>query len=235
MRTHLCLIPVLIVCKTSPLHAQYDEPSKYESPVARYVHFGIMQRDFQPRSSNTAPDSAVISYDRWMPMIGLHQGMFDISFGYAQFSLRGKSRSTIFFGVMASNEILLTGSRQGALILPIMLSADFTKAEGLRSEREDFNIASVGIGGGLKFRFNQESVDFSIHATQFVQYSFEGFSSGNGFSAATVAEVSMLINRALVFDGMALGYRFRFQTWSMSNENFDYRVVAHGPYVGILF
>jgi hypothetical protein len=156
-------------------------------------------------------------------------------FGYTTYTLRGQNRSTIFFGASVFQEFILSGRRSSALVMPITLSADFTKAEGVGVERENFNIASVGVGAGLKYRYNSESLDFSIQVGEIVHYSFEGLSTGNGFSAATVADALVLLPGALVFDGVVLGYRFRLQTWGMNREQFNYRSVTHGPFLGVMF
>ena len=219
----------------SILHAQYYDRPEYEPTRARFLSIGFANRDFEPWSSNASPDSAAIRYDRVMPMIGFRQGLVDIAFGYAQFTLHGRSRSTIFFGVTAANDLPLTHRSPVSLLLPLMLSADYTKAQAAGPERDDFNIASLGIGAGLKFRYNTQSVDISLQAVEIAHLSTEGFGAGTGFSAATLGEAVLILHRAPVFDGVAMGYRFRLQTWSMNESRFDYRSVSHGPFVGILF
>ena len=227
--TMLCVISRQMVL------AQYYERETYEPADARYVYAGFMQRDFSPRASNSIPDSLSITFNRLMPFIGLRQGPVDFMFGYTTYTLGGESKTSIFLAANISQEIILSGRRSNALVMPFMLSADFTKAEGIGVERENFNIGSVGIGAGLKYRYNSESVDFSIQAGEIVHYSFEGVSTGNGFSAATVADALLLLPGALVFDGVVVGYRFRLQTWAMNREQFNYKSVSHGPYIGVMF
>jgi len=60
-------------------------------------------------------------------------------------------------------------------------------------------------------------------------------STGSGFSGAVVLDASTVFRTIGIADGLALGYRFRLQTWSLSNARFDYRAVSHGPYIGIAF
>jgi hypothetical protein len=226
---------VLVTGLASRLHAQYYEREGYQQPEARYFYAGFAQRDFAPRSSNPDPDSLTIAFNRFMPIIGLRQGSVDLMFGYTTYDLEGKSRSTIFFGANLSQEFLVAGGRSHALVMPVILSADFTKAQGVGTEREDFNIGSVGIGAGLKYHVSNESLDFSIQAGEIVHYSFEGLSTGSGFSAATVADAVLMLPGTLVLDGIVLGYRFRLQTWAMNDDQFNYRSISHGPYLGILF
>lgn len=214
--------------------AQYYEEREFRPVESRYIYLGVMQRDFQPRGSNSAPDSARIGFTKAMPMIGFRQGPVDIFVGYTKFDQRGKSNDAIFVGTVVSTEFPVSGRKGNGLAVPIMFAADYTKAASGGPQRDDFNIASLGLGVGLKYQFSTESLTFTAHAGQLFQYSTEGFSIGSGFSAATLADASLIL-REVVLEGIALGYRFRYQTWSMSDARFNYRAVAHGPYLGILF
>lgn len=215
--------------------AQYYEEQEYRPVEARYVSVGFMNRDFTPKASNTLPDSARIHYSRIMPMISFRQGSGELMFGYTTYDLNGGSKSTIFFGGRFGGEVPIAGRRPFMLLFPLQLSADFTKAEGLGPSREDFNIASVGIGAGLKFRYFTSSVDFSVAGEELAQYSTEGIGVGNGFSASTVGEMVVLLRDFGPFEGTVIGYRFRLQTWSMNEAKFNYRSISHGPYIGLMF
>lgn len=233
-RSVLLILAGLLALGQAAVHAQYYEEREYKPTEARYLYVGVMQRDFAPSSSNTAPDSNRISYKKLMPMIGFREGPVDIFVGYTKFDQRGNSNAAIFLGTTVSTEFPVSGRRGSALVIPLMFAADYTKAESGGPQREDFNIASLGLGGGLKYHLTTESVDFSIHAAELLQYSTEGFSVGSGFSAATTAEATLIL-REVILNGIALGYRFRYQTWSMSDAQFNYRAVTHGPSIGILF
>lgn len=215
--------------------AQYYEEQEYRPVEARYISVGFMNRDFTPRASNTLPDSVRIRYNRIMPMISFRQGSGELMFGYATYDLYGGSKSAIFFGGRFGGEVPITGRRPVMLLFPLQLSADFTKAEGIGPSREDFNIASVGIGAGLKLRYFTSSMDFSFGAEELAQYSTEGIGVGNGFSAATVGDMVMLLRDFGPFEGTVIGYRFRLQTWSMNESKFNYRSLSHGPYIGLMF
>lgn len=219
----------------TPASAQYYEPAQYEPGDARFVNLGFMQRDFKPLGSNPLSDSAAIAFNRLMPMIGLRQGPVDVTFGYTRFTLQGQRRESIMFAARYTNDIPVAGSKPGALLIPVMIGTDYTKAQAIGPERETFNIVSVGLGVGLKYRYYTRSVDFSVSAAEIVHFAFEGFNTGSGFSAATVGEASLLFPGAIALEGVALGYRFRYQTWSMSEEKFNYRSLSHGPYLGIMF
>ncbi len=214
--------------------AQYYEEREYKPPDARYIYVGAMQRDFAPRGSNTSPDSTTISYNKLMPMIGFRQGPVDLFIGYTKFDQHGKSNTTIFVGTVVSTEFPISGRRGNALVVPLMFAADYTKAESGGPERDNFNIASLGLGAGLAYRLSTQTVDFSVQAGELFQYATQGLSTGSGFSAATLADASLVLHE-IVLGGLAFGYRFRYQTWSMSDAKFDYRAVSHGPYLGVLF
>ena len=233
--SYAMLFLLVLIFSGSSLHAQYYDDRPYQPSHARYLSAGFLDSEFKRRSSNRVADSLAIEFSRIMPVVAYRQGLLEIAFGYTRYTLQGESRSAIFFGGTYSNELLLTGSRGSALLLPFLLSTDFTKAEGNSTVREDFNIASVGIGGGLKYRYFHETIDLSLRAVEVIHFSFEGLGVGNGFSAATIAEVVLLLKDALVLDGIALGYRFRLQTWSMDNSDFNYRSISHGPFVGVMF
>lgn len=217
-----------------PARAQYMEQRAYEPSAARYLAGGIFFREFTPRGSNTAPDSIAIRISRVMPFLMFRQGPVDITFGYATYNLRGASRATIFLGTTFATELPLTGGRGSALVAPLLLAADFTKAESAGSDRDHFNAASVGVGTGLKYRFAGEDMDASIAAMGVYHVSFQGYSVESGSSPAVLCEAAVILKRVPVFDGIAAGYRFRYQSWNTGGF-FDYATTNHGVFVGVLF
>ena len=221
---------------SSAVWAQYDLDRDYEAPGDRFVSAGFVWRDFQPRTSNPSPDSVAIRYTHVMPMIGFRQGLVDLTFGYTGYTLHGRSLSSVFFGATVANEFPLAGRRsRTAILIPVMISADYTKAESPGGSREDFNVASVGLGAGIKLRYQTRDLLFWVQAAEGFHFSSEGFRADNGFSAATTGEAVLLIRQAPVLDGLAVGYRFRLQTWSLSESRLNYRSLSHGLFVGVLF
>ncbi len=232
VRTSAAVILCAAACMKSP--AQYYEPPEYAPSSARLLTAGAMQSEFTPRGSNPVDDSLGISYNTLVPFVGFRQGPVDLSVGYSTYRLRGATQSTVFARMVVSFEFKLVGERPSALVLPVVIAGDYTKAEGGGTSRSDFNIGSVGIGAGLKYRYYGGGTDFSIQIAQLIHYSFEGFGTMHGYSAATLVDAVLLLPGVLVLDGVAIGYRFRYQTWSMTDDLFDYRYVTHGPYVGVL-
>jgi hypothetical protein len=215
-------------------HGQYLEKREYEPAVDRYVAGGIFFRDFRPGGNNTAPDSLAIRFSRVMPFLMFRQGPVDITFGYTTYSMGGASRATVFLGSTFSTEFPLAGNRRSALVLPLLIAADFTKAESAGSDRDHFNTASVGVGTGLKYRIVGEDVDAFLAATGVYHYSFLGYSFENGSSPALLGEAAVSLKRVPVFNGIAAGYRFRYQRWNTGGY-FDYATTNHGIFVGVLF
>jgi hypothetical protein len=230
----LVLLAPLLVLMHATARGQYYEEPEFRPSEARYLYAGAVRQDFSPRGSNAAPDSERIHYAKVMPMIGFRQGPVDLFFGYTKFNERGKSNTAMFLGTVISTELRMSGQPGSAFAIPLMVAADFARAESGGPERENFNIASFGLGVGLTYRVAAPGLDFSVRAGELVQFASQGLSTGTGFSAATLADASLIL-REIVLNGLALGYRFRYQTWSMSEERFNYQAVSHGPYLGILF
>jgi len=216
--------------------AQYYDPREDGPPAeARFLYGGAMWRDFSPGTANPLPDSAAIRFTRVMPVVGFRTGLVDILFGYTTYENGGQSRSAVFFGTTVATEFVASGTRPGALLVQLMLAADFTKVESGGAQRSDFNVASVGLGGGLEYRYRSRSVQFWARAGVIAQYAIEGYSTGSGFSPVVTAESVVCLRDIGLFEGIVLGYRFRLQTWSMSNATLDYRSIFHGPTLGVMF
>lgn len=234
MRSKLMLSIAPCAALGSPVRAQYDE-RPYEHPTDRFVHAGVFVRDFEPRDSNTAPDSFRIAYRRLMPAIGFRQGLVDVTFGYTRFSLRGQSKAAIVAAVTVGSEFPLLFSRPHALLVRFTVSSDYTRSDNTGSDKEAFNVGSAGMGVGLRYRAVGRELECSLSVVEAIHLSFEAFSTGTGFSATTLGEALVLLRTIPIVDGIAFGYRIRYQTWNMSNAAFDYRSLSLGAFLGFLF
>jgi hypothetical protein len=228
-------VALLLCAATATLRAQYDDPRDYQPSALRCLYAGVMHPEFAPRSGNAVPDSLAIRFVRYMPMIGFRQGPVDIAFGYTRFRLNDGSRSAIAFTATAANEFVAAGGRGSTLLIPVLIALDFTKAESDGAQRDNFNVGSLGIGAGIGYRAVGRGVDVEIHAVEVFHYAFEGWTSRSGFSAATLAEARVHLADVPVADGIVLGYRLRFQTWSIGGTFFDYRLLTHGVTAGVAF
>lgn len=216
-------------------HAQYCDRETYESPSERFVYGGVQWLSFHPRPSNPVGDSLAIRFTRLAGVIGFRQGLVDIMFGYSRYDQHGTMRPALFLGTIVATELSITGKQTSALLLPVLVSADFMRAEASGFQRDDFNVAGLGLGAGLTYRLRSPGIEFSSTAVAAVQYSFEGFSSSSGSSVVVMGEAVLHLNDVLVAEGVVIGYRFRFEQWSMSSDRDDYRAVSHGPFVGVMF
>lgn len=229
------LLLVFFCSGALPVAAQYIEPEPRHPGSARFLYAGIFHAEFQPAASNSLTDSSRIEFSRIMPLVGLREGPVDVILGYTRFRLRGESREGIVFAARFSTDVMIAGNRSSSFLLPLSIAADYTKAEAPGRQSENFHVGSLGVGGGLKFRQIFRAAELTIGTAGAAHFSFEGAGSGTGFSSVVTASAECILPGALIADGIAFGYRFRRQTWSMSDDRFDYRALFHGPFLGVMF
>ena len=228
------LVALCLILSSESARAQYYETEEYPRFNARFITAGAMWQQFRPRPSNSLPDSLATRYDRIMPMMCFRQGPVEVYFGYTTFTQGNQSCQAIVFGTEVSTDLPLFGMRS-PIVLPLMVAADYSKVEAAGPQRDNFNIGSIGIGVGLKFRTIGPSAEFSILGFQTFHFSFEGIAVGTGSSVATIGEATLLLPRVPIANGIVFSYRVRLQTWSMKDDQFNYRSFYHGPSVGIMF
>lgn len=215
--------------------AQYLEPREFTPLQGRYIALGVASHEYLPRATNSAADSLQIAFNRWAPTLNFHQGAIDVLFAYTRYQLRGTTHTAIHLGTVVSMELPLIGPRSGGLKLPLCIAGDYTKTESDGTERDNFNVGSLGIGTGLAYRYTGRDLEVAVQALGIAHYAFEGYGTGNGSSMVLTADAHVLWRTPILFDGLVFGYRLRSQTWSLGSDRFDYRAVMHGPYVGALF
>lgn len=230
-----CVVVGLTAVVSGTIRAQYDEPRDYTPLEARYLAAGVVRADFAPRDDARAGDSLAIRFQSWMPVLSFHQGPVEILFGYTRYSLRRTTRTAVHFGTIVTADLPLSVTRSHAVAVPLCVAADYTKAESEGAERDHFNIASIGLGAGVLYRLTGSAVDLRLRALGIIHYSFEGLNTGNGSSSVLQADGSLLLRSLHIGDGLAVGYRFRLQNWSLSNARLNARHLTHGPYIGVLF
>ena len=72
-------------------------------------------------------------------------------------------------------------------------------------------------------------------AAAIIHYSFDGYSLQTGSSPAAIAEAVALLPEVGILNGLAFGYRFRFQAWTLGNGRYDYRTINNGVFIGVMF
>lgn len=234
-RGMICWLVVACGITARPASGQYYDSQEYRRPEGRYLSLGILRDEFVPRSNNSLPDSVAARFSAAMPILAFRQGPVEIYLGYTRFDERGASRSAVIFGTQITNEFSLGGGRPGGLALPLMIAADYTKVESGGPQRDDFNLATLGLGAGLKYRLVTPDAEFWIQGIQLFHVAFQGIAAGTGSSLATVGEAGLLLPRVPIGGGVVFGYRVRVQRWSLNDDRFNYRLLYHGPSIGILF
>jgi hypothetical protein len=236
-RLQRTLSEVLTVCclSVSCLYGQYYETREYKRPEGRYLSLGLLREEFIPRPNNSLADSLTSRYTAFMPLAAFRQGQTEIYLGYTRFEERGSSHSAVVFGMQMGREIPLGGAQAQGLVLPLVIAADYTKVESSVLQRDDFNIASIGLGAGLKYHYVAPDVEFWIQGAEVFHFAFQGLAAGTGSSLATIGEAVVLLPRVGIGEGVVLTYRVRLQTWALNDERYNYRSLYHGPSLGILF
>lgn len=235
MHNGIWVVLTLLSLAAMTATAQYEEPRTFAPLEARFIAAGVLDRDFQPTGSNPLADSTGIRYRVWMPMLSFHQGPVQISFGYTRYTRGGESKEAVHFGTVLTNEVGISGGRTRSFSLPLCLAADFTKAEAAGPQRENFNIASVGVGAGLRYQYGSPAFDAGIHALGIIHFAFEGLGTGSGSSSALDCDAHAMFKSVHIGNGLVLGYRLRVQRWNMSDASFSYHAISHGPYLGVMF
>jgi hypothetical protein len=235
MRIRL-LASVALVCAGPRLaYAQYIEPVEGLPMESRFVSLGASWWDFAPLGSNVLPDSSAIRFRRVAPKVAYHDGQLDIAAAYTTYTEGGESHPAIYFGGKFGQEIPLSGHRSSALSLPLSALVEFTKVEASGPSRQTFNVGDIGLGAGLRYRSVSRTMQFWVEGGGIAALAFDAYTLGNGFCGAAYAEAALLIGDVGPFKGIAFIYRFRWQSWSMSDHEFNYRSLVHGPELGVVF
>lgn len=222
----------LAVLPGGDLRAQYIErDERMPGDLSRFLAAGVIRRDFTPMGGNTAPDSLRIRYGRLMPAIMFRQSGFEICLAYGTYPANGKRAEMVVLNSTYSNDFPLGGSR--AVAASLIIGADYAKAGSGATVREDFNLASVGIGLGLASLSDFGRAKLSLSAHALIHLSYEAYSTRSASSPALLASATLLFPGGPIGDGLALGYRFRWQQWSTGGY-FDYRALNHGLYLGVI-
>jgi hypothetical protein len=226
---------VSMLIRPSTTHAQYIEREEEMPGIqARFLSAGVVRREFSAMPSNTAPDDVRIGFGRILPSLLYHQAGFEIMGGYGTYRPGGVSAPIVFLTSTYTSEFPSAGLRGRAIALSLALGADYAKSGSKGTARDDFNLASVGIGAGVASSADLGGVRMSLSAHALIHLSYEAYSTRSASSPAVIAGATFMISGGPIGDGVAVGYRFRWQQWSTGGY-FDYRTLNHGLFVGVLF
>jgi hypothetical protein len=229
------ILAASVLCGTASLRAQYIEPEEGLPREFRSVSAGVLLWDFAPRSSNPLADSSSLRFSRGAFAAAYSDGFMDLLFAYGTYGDNAGNHAAIFVGARISQAFPLAGQSPSLLSAAISLLGDYTKIDAGGPSQNSFNAGTIGLGGALRYRTGSRSFQFWVEAGGAASLAFEAYSTGTGFSPIGFAEAGFHIATGGPFAGLTFAYRFRYQSWSMSNAEFDYRSVFHGPSVGILF
>jgi len=203
----------------------------------RALGAGYNQQKFSPRSSNTLPDSNAIRFSTALPFVELRQNNGRLAIGYQIFTdITGKNKESFSAYVETQNDIALSDrkNQKATFVIPIIVAANYIRAESPNNSVKDFDMGSLGIGAGLKFKHFERGFGLQAFVTGTLFYCSEGFSTEYGSQNSVAAEVQFIIPD-IIYEGMLFGYRFESQRWNMNNVSLNYQRQYQGLFVGFLF
>lgn len=192
-------------------------------------------QEFYPSRSNKLHDSLRIRFNTALPSIEYREMDARVAIGYQEYTYAGKSLSSFSVYVESGNDFPLTGREQkNGIFIPIKLSANYVKSESGKLGQKNFDIGSLGVGTGMKYRFITRDFGLQVSATGALHFSNVGFGTEYGSQTALTGEIQIIIPNIFV-DGMLIGYRYDRQQWNMNDSSLDYERYYHGPFIGIFF
>jgi hypothetical protein len=192
---------------------------------------------FSSSSSNVLSDSNRIAFSSALPFIEFRQNNGRLAVGYQTFTdIKGKSRESFSVYGESQNDFPIGGSKQSkaAFSLPVVVSANYVRAQSPNTAIADFDIGSLGLGTGIKFKHFERSFGVQAFAVGSLYYASEGFGTDYGSQISLCAEVQLVLTE-LFYQGLLLGYRFETQRWNMNNSTLDYQRQYHGAFIGVIF
>lgn len=192
-------------------------------------------QEFSPSNSNTLPDSLKIRFTTALPFIEYREMNARVAIGYQEYTHANKTLSSFSVYVESGNDFPLTGREQkSGLFLPIKLSANYVKSESGHRGQRNFDIGSLGVGTGIKYRFLAREFGLQVSATGALHFSNVGFGTEYGSQTAATGEIQVIIPN-IVLGGLTIGYRYDRQQWNMNDSSLDCKRYYHGVFVGMLF
>lgn len=233
MKRYFFIATVLISCVSAQdFGYEYLMLTEYRSLGISYNF-----QEFRAASSNALADSDRISFSADLPLLEFRQNNGRLAIGYQTFNdNKGKSKESFSIYGESFNDFPLGASKQtkAAFSIPVVVSANYMRAQAFNTSLEDFNIGSLGLGTGIKFKHFERSFGIQAFAIGSLYYASEGFSFGYGSQTSMCGEVQLIFSE-LIFRGLLAGYRFESQQWNMNNSDLDYRRQYHGVFIGFMF
>lgn len=203
----------------------------------RTLGFSYNLQNFKARPSNQSADTARIQFSTALPFVEFRQNTGRLAIGFQTYTtnIGAKKESFSVYGETV-NDFPLSVSRdmEPLWFIPVMISANYVRAEAPLKSLEDFDIGSFGIGTGIKFKHFTRSYGILAGVTGSIYYASEGFSTDYGSQTSMCGEVQLILP-GVIYQGIQFVYRFESQQWNMNNNLLDYQRQYHGLFVGLLF
>ncbi len=227
---------IILLIVSAEASAQDFQSSLRESDLSEFraLGGGAAANVFESRSDNTLPDSLRIKFTTPMMFLEYRQMDIRIAVCYSHYELHGAGKASYSIYADGATDVPIIARRSGGLYLPIIISTNYVKAEDIGSSSSIFDVGSIGIGTGIKYRYLSESFGLQAYAGAVIHYSTVGFSVEHGSSSSMRAELEFLFPD-LVWKGAVAGYRFDAQQWIMTDEKLNYSRRYHGVFIGLFF
>ncbi len=192
-------------------------------------------QEFSPSGSNPLSDSLRIRFTTAMPMFEYREMQARVAVGYQSYSINGRSSNAFSVFMESGNDFSLSGKEQrSGFFIPVKLSANYLRAENPQQGQRNFDIGSLGVGTGMKYRYIAKTFGLQASATGSLHYASVGFGTEYGSQTSLTGEIQCIFPE-LIFDGLIAGYRYERLEWDMSDTHLNYRRFYHGPFIGIFF
>ncbi len=190
--------------------------------------------NFSARNSNSLPDSQRLAISTHLPAIEFRQLNTRLTLGYQKYSIAGVERTAYSVFAQQGNDLALSRDSRPNFYIPIFASANYLRAEGKSPNVRTFDIGSVGMGAGLKYRYFDRNFGIEAYGAASIHYSTAGFSAEYGTQNSIMGEILFLLPE-IIYEGIIFGGRAEQMNWNMNTPTLNYQRLYSGVFLGILF
>lgn len=231
----IVIVSISILCSTGATAQDFQSSYRdYDLLDFRSLGAGAAANTFEARGDNVLSDSLRIQFSTPALFLEYRQMDIRIAVSYSHYTLHGAGMSSYAIYAEGSTDLAIAAGRSGGLYLPFIIATNYVRADGIGSSSSIFDVGSVGVGAGLKYRYLSETFGLQAYAGAVIHYSTVGFSIDHGSSSSGRGELELLFPE-LVWKGAVIGYRVETQQWIMTDAKLNYRRLYHGAFVGLLF
>lgn len=233
MKSIFFFLSVLVACAAAQdFGYEYTALSEYRAAAVSYN----LQK-FSASPSHPPVPLGPISITSPLPCLEFRQNSGRLAVGYQTYT-DSTARSKESFSVYAEShsDFPFNGTRKdrGYWFIPVIVGANYVRAEVPDAAKEDFDVGSFGLGTGIKFKYFDRSFGIQTFVTGSLYYASEGFSTDYGSQTSVAGELQLILPEIL-YEGILIGYRYESQQWNMNNNLLDYQRYYSGVFFGILF